>query len=127
VDGVEAEGGGCVVPGDGAGEGVGEGGGDDIESVGATNCVRLGIWVVRRGSPRPTAAPLLGDILDGALTPGSGLPSGALTGEGAVVTDDVALAVAALVVGTVANADAPSAVSPVVAMDVRLSLLDLLV
>ena len=126
MEGGEDEGGGCVVTGDGAGEGAGEGGGDDTESVGATNCVRLGIWVVRRGSPRPTAAPLPGDTVAAAPTPASELPTGALTDEDAALTEDVALAVAALVRGTVANADAPSAVSPVLAMDVRLSVPDLL-
>src|SRR5262245_15681512 len=84
VGGVD-ESGGCEGAGKGAGEGAGEGGGEETETLGVTNCGRPGIWVVRRGRPRPTAA-CPGDAVDEPPFPAP-FPTGVLAVDDAAVTE----------------------------------------
>ena len=104
----------CVVPGDGVG-GDGE---EDTETVGAINCVKPGIWVVKRGRPRPTAAGLPDAPVRAAPIPASPLATGVLTTEGVEVTLPAPTRVSGAVVVSVED---PSAERPVAAMETRLS------
>ena len=113
--GGEDEGRDCGTTGDGAGEG----GGEETETVGATNCVRPGIWVLRLWRPRPAVT--RGDTVVVAPIPGTAVATGVLADKGAGVTEPVALVDPVLVVDAGVNVDVPSAGSPVAAIEIRLS------
>lgn len=115
VGGGDDAGGGWDVPGDGAGAGAGAGGGEETETVGATNCVRPGIWVVSRWRPLPAAA-LAGETVDAALIPATALPA-VLAADDKVVGEE-GLPVAIVVSGAlVVSVDDPSAARPVAAIE----------
>jgi len=90
-----------------------------METVGATNCVRPGIWVLRLWRPRP--APTRGDTGVVGPMPGTTVATGVLADKGAGVTEAVALVGPVLVVDAGGNADVPSAGRPVAAIEIRLS------
>ena len=113
VGGGEDEGRDCGTTGDGAGDG----GGEETETVGATNCVRPGIWVLRLWRPRPAAT--RGDRGVAGPMPGTAVATGVLAGEGAGVTEAETPVDPALVVDAGVNVDAPSAARPVAAVEVR--------
>ena len=115
MGGAEDEGRDCGTPGDGAGEG----GGEETETVGATNCVRPGIWVLRLWKPRPAVA--CGDPVVVGPMPGTAVATGVLADEGAGATEAVALVDPALVVDAGITVDAPSAARPAAGVEVRLS------
>ena len=115
VGGGEDEGSGCG----GTDDGAGEGGGEETETVGATNCVRPGIWVLRLWMPRPAAT--RGDTVVAGPMPGTAVATGVLADEGAGVIEAVALVDPALVVDAGVNVDAPSAATPVAGIEIRLS------
>jgi hypothetical protein len=101
------------------GDGAGEGGGEETETVGATNCVRPGIWVLRLWKPRPAVT--RGDAVVAGPMPGTAVATGGLAETGAGVTETVAPVDLALVVEAGGNVDAPSAAGPVAGVEVRLS------
>jgi len=115
AEGVEDEGRGSGATDDGAGEG----GGEDTEIVGATNCVRPGIWVVRLWRPRPAAT--RGDTGVAGPMPGTAVATGVLADKGAAATEPVALVDPVLVVDAGVNVDAPSAARPAAGIEIRFS------
>ena len=88
------------------------------ETVGATNCVKPGIWVLRLCKPRP-AAPRGVTVVAGPM-PGTAVATGILADKGTGVTEAEVL-VDPLVVGVEVNVDAPSAAMPVAVIEIRLS------
>ncbi len=115
AEGGEDEGRDCGTIGDGAGEG----GGEETETVGATNCVRPGIWLLRLWRPRPAAT--RGDTVVAGPMPGTAVATGGLDDKGAGATEAVAPVDPALVVDAGVNVDAPSAAMPLAGVEVRLS------
>ena len=114
MGGGDDEGSGC-----GTGDGAGEGGGEETETVGATNCVRPGIWVLRLWKPRPAAT--RGDTVVAGPMPGTAVATGVLADKGAGVIEAVALVDPVLVVDAEVNVDVPSEARPVAGIEIRLS------
>ena len=117
--GVDDGGGGGLAGGTDEGEGWEVGGGEETVTVGATNCVRPGIWLVRLWMPRPTATPCVTGVA--GPMPGIAAATGAFLDEAAGAADEMALSVPALVVTAVLCDGDPSGATPVAAIEIRLS------